>query len=154
MSKKKQGMKKGVIIVRSVVIVLLKVFVIMLFECFNDLLLKKIFQFLIIGMVLVVGLLLLGMGINGDDEYQVDYFGKLVDYYIFFGVDMVVFYIEKGNMYYYGGFFDLIIGLINVVFGFDEFDMGYYQVRYVFNVFMGMLVVLFVGFFVWQIVGW
>ena len=90
-------------------------------------------------MVLVAGLLSLGTGINGDDEYQVDYSGKLVDYYTSFGADTAALYIEKGNMHYYGGFFDLTTGLINAALGFDEFDTGYHQVRHVFNALWGIV---------------
>ena len=104
MSKKKQGTKKGATTARSVATAPPKAFAITPPERPNDPLLKKIFQFSIIGMVLVAGLLSLGTGINGDDEYQVDYSGKLVDYYTSFGADTAALYIEKGNMHYYGGF--------------------------------------------------
>ncbi|MCB9298184.1 MAG: hypothetical protein H6559_34450 [Lewinellaceae bacterium] len=50
-------------------------------------------------------------GINGDDEFQNDYSEKLVDYYLSFGADTAALYIEKGNMHYYGGFFDLVTSL-------------------------------------------
>ncbi|MCR9101794.1 MAG: tetratricopeptide repeat protein [bacterium] len=154
MSKKKQGTKKGAATVRSTPTALPKVPSITPPESPNDPLLKKIFQFSIIGMVLLASLLSLGTGINGDDEYQVDYSEKLVDYYTSFGADTAALYIEKGNMHYYGGFFDLTTGLINAALGFDEFDTGYHQVRHVFNALMGMLAVLFVGLFVRQIAGW
>lgn len=120
----------------------------------NDPLLKKVFLYSIIGMVLISSVLALGTGINGDDEFQVDYSQKLVDYYLSFGQDTAALYIEKGNMHYYGGFFDLTTGLVNEALGFDEFDTGYHQVRHVFNAWLGMLAVLFLGLFVYQVAGW
>jgi len=79
----------------------------------QDPLYRKLFLYSIIGMLLISMLLSFGTGINGDDEYQVDYSEKLVDYYLTMGQDTSALYIEKGNMHYYGGFFDLTAGLVN-----------------------------------------
>ena len=120
----------------------------------NDAFLRKIFRFSVIGMMVLASLLSFSTGINGDDEYQVDYSEKLVNYYTTFGADTSALYIEKGNMHYYGGFFDLTTGLINSALGFDEFDTGYHKVRHLFNALMGILAIFFVGLFVYEIAGW
>jgi tetratricopeptide (TPR) repeat protein len=120
----------------------------------HDPLLEKLFRFSALGMLAVALLLALGSGINGDDEYQNDYSKKLVDYYLSAGSDTAALYIEKGNMHYYGGFFDLTVGLANRALGFDEFDAGYHHVRHVFNVLMGMLAILFTGLLAREIGGW
>jgi tetratricopeptide (TPR) repeat protein len=120
----------------------------------QDPLLEKIFRFSALGMLVITILLALGSGINGDDEYQNDYSKKLVDYYLSAGADTSALYIEKGNMHYYGGFFDLMVGLANKALGFDEFDAGYHHVRHIFNAIMGMLAILFVGLLAREIGGW
>lgn len=119
-----------------------------------DPLYKKIFLFSTIGMLLITILLALGSGINGDDEYQFDYSEKLVDYYTSMGADTAALYIEKGNMHFYGGFFDLATGLVNRALGLDEFDQGYHDVRHIFNAIMGLLAMLFVGLLAKEIAGW
>lgn len=120
----------------------------------QDGLLKKLFLYSLVFMLGASSLMALRTGINGDDEYQVDYSEKLVDYYLSFGADTSALYIEKGNMHYYGGFFDLVTGLANRALGFDEFDSGYHHVRHLFNALMGLLAIFFVGLFVREMAGW
>ena len=115
---------------------------------------RNIFRFSVLGMLLLSVLLAIGTGINGDDEYQVDYSEKLVDFYLSAGQDTSALYIEKGNMHYYGGFFDLATGLVNHALGLDEYDPAYHQIRHAFNAIMGMVAILFLGLFVRQIAGW
>ena len=120
----------------------------------QDPLYRKLFLYSVIGMLLISILLSFGTGINGDDEYQVDYSEKLVDYYLTMGQDTSALYIEKGNMHYYGGFFDLTAGLVNRAVGLTPFDKAYHQVRHGLNAVMGAVALLFMGFFVRQIAGW
>ena len=115
---------------------------------------KKIFKFSTLAILLITVLLSLFSGINGDDEFQNDYSEKLTDYYLSLGADTSALYIEKGNMHYYGGFFDLTTGLINRALGFDEFDMAYHHVRHIFNAIIGVLAMLFVGLLAREIAGW
>lgn len=93
-------------------------------------------------------------GINGDDEYQVDYSNKLVDYYLSFGADDAATYIEKGNMHLYGGFFDLLTGLTNYALGFDEFDQAFHHVRHLYNALFGWLAMIFTSLIVVRLAGW
>lgn len=115
---------------------------------------KKVFRFSALGILVVTILLSLFSGINGDDEFQNDYSTKLVDYYLSFGAKTEALYIEKGNMHYYGGFFDLATGLVNRALGFDEMDIAYHNVRHIFNAIIGVLAMLFVGLLAKEIAGW
>lgn len=119
-----------------------------------DGLLQKIFWGLA-GVFLVATILLaLSSGINADDEYQNDYSEKLVSYYATMGKDTSALNIPKGNMHFYGGFFDLTTGLVNKALGFDTYDRAYHQVRHVFNAVLGVLAMLFVGLTAKEIAGW
>lgn len=120
----------------------------------QDALLKRVFVGSLLLMALLSSLLSLGTGINGDDEYQVDYSEKLVSYYLTMGQDTSALYIEKGNMHYYGGFFDLATGLANHALGFDKFDPAYHHVRHLFNAWMGITAILFMGLLAYLIGGW
>ncbi len=115
---------------------------------------KKVFRFSVVGILVVTIIMSLFSGINGDDEFQNDYSEKLVNYYLSFGADTSAFYIEKGNMHYYGGFFDLATGLVNRALGFDEMEMAYHHVRHIFNAIIGVLAMLFVGLLAKEIAGW
>jgi len=116
--------------------------------------LKKVFQFSLLAIFLITLVLAINSGINGDDEFQNDYSTKLVDYYTTFGADTSALYIEKGNMHYYGGFFDLLTGLVNTALGYDEFDTAYHNVRHFFNAVFGVLAMFFVGLLVRELAGW
>lgn len=115
---------------------------------------RRIFLFSLLFMLVSGVILSLGSGINGDDEYQVDYSNKLVQYYSTMGADTSAYYIEKGNMHYYGGFFDLLTGMVNKTLGLDEFDTAYHQVRHIFNVLFGLLTILFVALLTKELAGW
>lgn len=120
----------------------------------GDFLYRRVFWFSALAMLLITLVLALGSGINGDDEYQNDYSEKLVNYYATMGADTSALFIEKGNMHYYGGFFDLAAGLVNRGLGFDEFDPGYHDVRHILNALMGVLAMLFTGLLAREIGGW
>ncbi len=93
-------------------------------------------------------------GVNGDDEYQIDYSQKLVAYYSTMGKDTSALYVEKGNMHYYGGFFDLLTGVTNAVLGFEAADVAYHQTRHIFNAIFGFLAMVFIGLLAKEIAGW
>ena len=120
----------------------------------RDPLYKRAFLYSTLAMLLITIVMALGSGINGDDEYQNDYSEKLVDYYAAMGADTAALYIEKGNMHFYGGFFDLTTGLVNRALGLDEFDSGYHHTRHIFNAIMGVLAMLFIGLFAKEVAGW
>jgi tetratricopeptide (TPR) repeat protein len=105
-------------------------------------------------MGLLTILLALGSGINADDEYQNDYAVKLYDYYSSFGQDTSALFVEKGNMHYYGGLFDLVTEVVNRALGNDYNDASYHAVRHVFNALFGVLVLLFTGLLARELGGW
>jgi len=100
-------------------------------ETENDAQYRKIFKILcgVLGVILIV--LALGSGINGDDIYQNKYSENLVDFYSTMGADTTALYIEKGKMHLYGGFFDLTTGVVNETLGYNKFDPAYHNVRHI-----------------------
>ncbi len=120
----------------------------------QDPFLKKIFRLLSAVALLAIIALALRSGINGDDQYQNDYSTKLVNYYSTMGADTSALHIEKGNMHYYGGFFDIVTGFTNKALGLEVADAGYHQVRHFFNAIFGFLVLLFTSLLVREIAGW
>lgn len=120
----------------------------------QDALYKKVFWGSALFCLLITVIMALGSGINGDDEYQVDYSEKLVNYYATAGSDTSALNIPKGNMHYYGGFFDLVAGAANHTLGFDEFDLGYHRLRHVLIAIFGFLTMLFTGLLAERIAGW
>ncbi len=105
-------------------------------------------------LLLLMIILSIGTGINGDDSFQVDYSEKLVNFYTTMGQDTASLYIKDGNMHYYGGFFEVITGMVNRGLGLDEFNPAYHQVRHVFIAIFGFLSMLFTGLLIREIAGW
>ncbi|MCB0642268.1 MAG: phospholipid carrier-dependent glycosyltransferase, partial [Phaeodactylibacter sp.] len=99
-------------------------------------------------------ILALGVGINGDDIYQIDYSNKLLSYYSTFGQDTAALNIPKGNMHYYGGLFDILAGGLNNMFGLEENDWAYHDVRHLLIVLFGWLAMLFTALLVRELAGW
>ncbi|MCB0518883.1 MAG: tetratricopeptide repeat protein [Lewinellaceae bacterium] len=115
---------------------------------------RKIFMALGAVVLLATIVLALGSGINGDDEYQDDYSAKLVSYYSTMGADTSALHIPKGNMQYYGGFFDIVTGFTNKALGLTVKDAAYHDVRHVFNAVFGFVAMLFTALFAREIGGW
>jgi Flp pilus assembly protein TadD len=120
----------------------------------RDPFLKKIFLGTSAVILLLTVVLALGSGINGDDEYQNDYSAKLVSYYSTMGADTAALNIPKGNMHYYGGFFDILTGFTNKALGYEMKDAGYHNVRHLFNALFGFLAMLFTALLAKEIAGW
>ncbi len=115
---------------------------------------RKVFVGVAALMLILMVFMALGSGINADDEYQVDYSEKLVDYYLSLGADTAALHVPKGNMHLYGGFFDLLTGLANRALGWTPDELAYYDLRHVGNALFGWLTMLFVGLFVRRLAGW
>ncbi len=96
----------------------------------------------------------LGSGINEDEKYQVDYSEKLVNYYTGLGRDTSALHVEKGNMHYYGGLFDLTAGLVNRAWGFGPKEEAYYAVRHLLIALFGFLGLLFTALLGRELGGW
>lgn len=120
----------------------------------NDPFYKKIFLGLGGVFLLLTIVLAIGSGINGDDIYQNDYSEKLVNYYSTMGADTSALYIEKGNMHYYGGFFDTVTGFVNKALGYEATEVAYHDVRHFFNALFGFLAMFVTALFAKEIAGW
>jgi len=120
----------------------------------RDVFYKKIFTGLLAVVFVATVVLAPGSGINGDDEYQNDYSTKLVSYYSTMGADTAALNIPKGNMHFYGGFFDIVTGFANKALGYEVADAGYHHVRHIFNAVFGVLAMLFTALLAKEIAGW
>ncbi|MBI1225547.1 MAG: tetratricopeptide repeat protein [Bacteroidetes bacterium] len=125
----------------------------------KDGLYKKIFFGLSVVILLITIGLAFGSGINGDDEYQDDYSARLMENYAG-NVDALKIDpkandpYNKGKMYYYGGFFDIVTGFANKAMGYTWQDAGYHSVRHFFNAIFGVLAMLFTALLAKEIAGW
>ncbi len=115
---------------------------------------RKVFWGLSAVIALLMLWLSLGSGINEDDKYQVDYSEKLVSWYTTFGKDDSALHVEKGNMHYYGGFFDLVTGLFNHALGFEPKQEAYHNLRHLFIALLGFLGLLFTALLGRETGGW
>jgi tetratricopeptide (TPR) repeat protein len=120
---------------------------------------KKVFLAASGLMIIIIILLSIKSGINGDDGYQIAYSENLVDYYTSFGenkaaLNDVQIGTSKAPMQYYGGFYEVIVGGLNRIFGLTQYDAGYHHVRQIFIGFFGFLAMFFTGLFVKEIAGW
>jgi len=132
----------------------------------NDAFLKKLF--LGIGALICVIMLVqsLDVGFNGDDEFQHAYSEALLDYYTGENPDAAIGEnlegkeprynkkVKEGKMYLYGGFFDIVTGVLNRTMGYTVNDEGYHTLRHLFNALFGFLAIFFTGLLAKQIAGW
>ena len=109
--------------------------------------LRQIYWGSLIAMGVFMVLLAINSGLNADEEFQYDYSSKLVDYYSSMGADEAALYIEKGNMHYYGGFFDTVTGFVNKILGFEQTETGYRTIRHLFMALFGWLAIFFTAQF-------
>jgi tetratricopeptide (TPR) repeat protein len=79
----------------------------------------------------------LRVGVNGDDSFQVDYSNKLLAYYGSGGADTSALNVPAGNMHFYGGFFDIVAGVVNKTLGYTDEQAAFHNVRHLLNVGFG-----------------
>ncbi|MEM1216645.1 MAG: tetratricopeptide repeat protein [Bacteroidota bacterium] len=109
----------------------------------------------VFGVLAVVTFLLASRsGVNEDDNYQIDYSDKLLAYYTTMGQDTSALYVEKGNMHYYGGFFEVLSGGTTAALGLHVDNPDYHVVRHLWVALFGLLTMLFVALTVKRLVGW
>lgn len=75
-------------------------------------------------------------GISGDEVTQNTYGEKVLDYYLSFGKDKSS--LNYKNVYFYGGFYDMLCAGVNRVLPFDPFDT-----RHFINAIFGFFAILF-----------
>ncbi|MEL7246893.1 MAG: tetratricopeptide repeat protein [Bacteroidota bacterium] len=103
---------------------------------------------------LIVMVLALQSGVNGDDLYQVDYSEKLMDYYGTMGQDTAALFVDKGNMHLYGGFFEIVAGATTRVFQLEPLSWSYHVTRHFWIAFFGILTLLFTALTARKFGGW
>ncbi len=120
----------------------------------NDGFLQKIFWALsaIIGMMLIA--FSFKSGVNADDAFQVDYSEKLIKWYTTFGSDTSALNIERGNMHFYGGFFEVIAGAFNHAIGRTPDMASYHDTRHVLIALFGLMTIIFTALLAKEIMGW
>ncbi len=85
-------------------------------------------------------------GINGDEDVQVPYAERLIDFYTTFGKDTSAFQSTKGDVIrYYGGGYEIIAALTTRTLGLEEEDVLYHDIRHLLVAVFGMLGIFFVG---------
>ncbi len=120
----------------------------------GDGLLRKIFFGVAAFALLVMVALSFKSGINADDKFQNDYSLKLMQYYGTMGKDTSALFIKDGNMHLYGGFFEVVTGVVNKAAGLQPNDLGYHNVRHAGSAVFGWLAMLFAALLARHIAGW
>jgi tetratricopeptide (TPR) repeat protein len=123
-------------------------------ESTHDGLLQKVFWSLGALILAIMFLVAPATGVNGDDEFQVDYSEKLVAYYSSMGTDRSAVHINKGNMHNYGGIFDLVAGTTNAMLGNTVLDPSYHYIRHWYIALFGFIALIFIALLAKEIAGW
>ncbi len=108
---------------------------------------------------LVLGLLSLllstQVGLNGDEDVQVQYSADLLKFYGSFGEDTSAFKSIKGDQIrYYGGAYEIPVAVINKILGFDVDHSGNFIVRHLMSMLFGLLAIFFTMLLARDIGGW
>lgn len=107
------------------------------------------------GLILLVMLALsLNVGVNEDDKYQEPYSEMIMDYYLSGGDDTAALKVDKGNMHFYGGFYEIFAGTVNRTLGLKVTDVAYHDVRHLLIAFFGWLAIVFTALLAREIAGW
>ena len=85
-------------------------------------------------------------GISGDEDVQVPYGEKALDFYSSWGADTAVFKSKKGDaIRYYGGGFEVPVALISKALGIEIASRSYFYLRHVLLALLGWLAMLAAG---------
>ncbi len=120
----------------------------------NDASLRKIFWGIALVLLPILMWLSLGSGVNADDAFQTDYSEKLVKWYATMGSDTSALNIPKGNMHYYGGFFEVTSGAVNHALGHTPDYSGYQNVRHTMIALLGWLAIICLSLMIFEMAGW
>lgn len=114
----------------------------------RDGLFRMLFFFTAIFLFFLMTGLSFDFGITGDEKVQKEYGEKVLNFYTSFGKDQSA--LEYKNLYFYGGFFDMICAAANRYIGIlDPYDM-----RHLINAIFGFLMMLFAALIAKQMAGW
>jgi glycosyltransferase involved in cell wall biosynthesis len=87
-------------------------------------------------------------GMTGDERVQKDYGEKVLNFYTSFGKDRSA--LEFKNLYFYGGFFDMLCAAANrYIGGLDPYDM-----RHLLNAVFGFLMIFFASLIAKRLGNW
>ncbi|MEM9823452.1 MAG: glycosyltransferase, partial [Bacteroidota bacterium] len=106
---------------------------------------RLLFALLALVLFIAMPMLSYDYGITGDEEIQKIYGEKVLDY--FEKDDQSA--LDYKNLYYYGGMFDYYAAKLTRFFTGSDV----YEIRHVFNAFVGFLLMLFTGFLAKEITG-
>jgi tetratricopeptide (TPR) repeat protein len=122
----------------------------------NNPLFKKIFLGAFAIVVMFTFFLASQTGINADEDFQIKYSEKLVDWYATMGKDTAAtnFTYRKAEMHIYGGFYEVIAGATNRVLGNKPDSIPYQDVRHFWVAIMGLLTILFTALAAREGGGW
>lgn len=85
-------------------------------------------------------------GINGDEDVQVPYGEKAIDFYTSWGADTAVFKSKKGDaIRYYGGGLEVPVTVISKAFGIEIPSRSYFHLRHLILALLGWLAMLAAG---------
>ncbi len=117
--------------------------------------LARVFFVLTASFTILLSIMALSVGPNGDEDVQAKYSDDLVSFYTSFGKDTSAFQSSKGDaIRYYGGIYEIPAGVVNNVLGYNRDEPAYYRVRHLIIALFGGVAMLFTGLFTRLISNW
>ncbi|MGB3077016.1 MAG: glycosyltransferase [Chitinophagales bacterium] len=114
----------------------------------QDALFRMLFSVSSVLLFFIMTTLSFQFGITGDERVQKDYGEKVLDYFTTFGKDHAA--LEFKNLYFYGGFFDMLCAAANRYIGvLDPYDM-----RHLLNAIFGFLMIFFAALIAKRLGSW
>lgn len=99
-------------------------------------------------LLVIMAVLSFQFGITGDEQVQKQYGEKVLSFFTSFGKDRAA--LEFKNLYFYGGFFDMICAAANKYIGIlDPYDM-----RHLINAIFGFIMMLFAALLAKKLGNW
>ncbi|NND32400.1 MAG: phospholipid carrier-dependent glycosyltransferase [Saprospiraceae bacterium] len=112
----------------------------------------RLLSYVMLVVTLIMCLLSIRVGLNGDDDVQANYSDDLPSFYTSFGRDTTCF-VSGPEIKYYGALFELTTGVTNGILGFDKSEPGYFTVRHVWNAIFGCIAIYFLALLCGEVAG-
>lgn len=114
----------------------------------QDAIFRMLFAVATVLLFFIMATLSFQFGITGDERVQKDYGEKVLDYFTTLGKDKAA--LEFKNLYFYGGFFDMLCAAANRYIGIlDPYDM-----RHLLNAVFGFLMIFFAALIAQRLGKW
>ncbi|MBX7107831.1 MAG: glycosyltransferase [Chitinophagales bacterium] len=114
----------------------------------QDAIFRMLFAVATVLLFFIMATLSFQFGITGDERVQKDYGEKVLDYFTTLGKDKAA--LEFKNLYFYGGFFDMLCAAANRYIGIlDPYDM-----RHLLNAVFGFLMIFFAALIAQRLGNW